>query len=350
MPVVATISQSALAENLASIKAKCGKAKIVSMVKAAAYGHQIEMVAPIIKGSDFLAVSNLAEATKLRRLTTKPILLLLGVANTAELTAAISLKCHITIFDLHQIEIIKNTKTKLNIWLKVDSGMRRLGLLPQQISEALDTISTNPKINIVCLMSHFASADEPKNPTNNSQITRFKKLPAAKKLKLSMANSAAILSREDAAFDFIRPGIMLYGISPFEWMYEYLQPAMQLSAPIISLKTIKKGEQVGYGGTWTASKKSTIAIIGIGYADGYPRHAQNSTPILINKVICPLVGRVSMDLIMADVSKIKVKVGDLAILWGDKELRVEEVAKSSNTIAYELVSRLNSRVIFTAVE
>jgi alanine racemase len=161
-----------------------------------------------------------------------------------------------------------------------------------------------------------------------------------------MANSAAILSRPEALFDIVRPGIMLYGVSPFAQEDSTLQPVMQLSAPVLSVKTIQTGESVGYGADWTADKSTIIATIGIGYGDGYPRHAKNGTPVLINGTLYPLVGHVSMDMITVDIADAKITIGDTAILWGDEKLRVETVAKYSNTISYELLTGVSNRVTF----
>ena len=194
-------------------------------------------------------------------------------------------------------------------------------------------------------MSHFSCADEPGHPKNTQQLNRFNQINV-KNINRSMANSAAILSLPESHLDYVRPGIMLYGASPFSDINEQLMPVMELSAPILSLKTIKAGESVGYGASWTAEKQSNIAIVGIGYGDGYPRHAKSGTPVLINNTLCSLIGRVSMDLIAVDIGSLSVKINDRAILWGNDKLRVETVASYSDTIAYELLTGVTSRVEF----
>ena len=346
MQTIALISQSALNHNFSLIRNIARKQKIVSMVKANAYGHGINMVKTIIDKSDIVAVSELKEALKLRLITDKPILLLSGIYSKQELQKAIKLNCIIVVHNDEQIKLVNNTKQKVNIWIKIDTGMHRLGLSEQQYNKCLNLFSNNSLINPECIMSHFACADEVDNMMNKAQLDIFNNL-TNNKIKRSMSNSASILSNKNSLYDFVRPGIILYGISPFANKIEQkLKPVMQLKSPIMAIKTVKKGESVGYGAIWIATKTTTIAIVGIGYGDGYPRHAKNNTPVLINNTICPLIGRVSMDLICVNIGNTKAKVGDYAILWGDEKLRIETVAKFSDTIAYQLVTSISSRVKF----
>lgn len=360
MRAVASISQSALHHNLSVVRRCAPNSKIVSMVKADAYGHHLDCITPLIDNSDILGVSALPEAFKLRQKTDLPILLLSGIYSNNELQQAIDINCQIVIHNASQITLINQSKQSCDVWIKIDTGMGRLGLSTQEYQQCLLEFEANPLVNIVCIMSHFACADEPNHPLNAHQLTQFKQ-HTNNTNKRSMANSAAILGKF-ALFDFVRPGIMLYGVSPFSTQDDEinaksnaksnlksiatLKPVMQLHAPIISIKTLEKNQSVGYGATWIADKKTTIAAIAIGYADGYPRHAKTGTPILINNVLCPLVGRVSMDLITADISNINAKIGDKAILWGADKLSVKTVANHSNTISYELLSGVSSRVSF----
>ena len=342
MPAVALISQSALTHNLSIVKNK-SSAKIIAMVKANAYGHHLNLITPLIENADLLAVSELSEVQKLRQLTDQPILLLSGVYTSEELQQAIDLKCQIVIHHPAQIVLINHNTQALGIWLKIDTGMHRLGLSHDEYRQCLPDFESNALITIKGVMSHFACADELNHPMNLLQLKTFKQLTDNNNNR-SMANSAAILSNPAAHFDFIRPGIMLYGASPFADNDHDLQPVMQLSAPVTAIKTIQAGATVGYGSTWVADQPTTIAIIGIGYGDGYPRHAKNGTPVLINDILCPLVGRVSMDMIAIDVSHITVSIGDTAILWGHKKLRVETVAQYSDTLSYELLTGISGRV------
>ncbi len=342
MPAVALISQSALTHNLSIVKNK-SSAKIVAMVKANAYGHHLDLITPLIKNADILAVSGLSEVQKLRQITSQPILLLSGVHSSQELQQAIDLKCQIVIHHPAQIALINNNTQALSVWLKIDTGMHRLGLSDDEYQHCLSSFKSNSLITIECVMSHFACADELNHPMNPLQLETFEQL-TSDTINRSMANSAAILSNPASHFEFIRPGIMLYGASPIADNNYNLQPVMQLSAPVIAIKTIQAGTSVGYGATWVADQQTTIAIIGIGYGDGYPRHAKNGTPVLINDILCPLVGRVSMDMITIDIGNATVSIGDTAILWGHKKLRVETVAKYSNTIGYELLTGISGRV------
>jgi alanine racemase len=348
MHATASISQSALTHNLSVVKQLTSGAKVVSMIKANAYGHHLDCIHPLINDSDMLAVSELSEAEKLRSITDRPILLLSGIYSEDELEHAIDLNCHIVVHHTSQIAIINNTQKAVNIWLKIDTGMHRLGLSDKEYKACLSLFNDNFLVEISCVMSHFACADEVNHPMNKNQLNNFKEL-TTKMNNRSMANSAAILSQKEAIFDFVRPGIMLYGASPFNIPNDQLKPVMRLSAPILSIKTIQVGESVGYGATWTADKETILAIVGVGYGDGYPRHAKNGTPVLINDTLCPLVGRVSMDLICVDISSTKANVGDNAILWGDDQLPIEVIASNSDTISYELLTGLSARVSFASV-
>lgn len=344
MSAVALISQSALMHNLSIVKNK-SSAKIVAMVKANAYGHHLNLVTYLTKCADILAVSTLAEAQALRQISKQTILLLSGVYSPEELQQAIDLNCQIVVHHSSQIALINNSTQALNVWLKIDTGMYRLGLSDNEYQQCLSVFKANSLITVSCVMSHFACADETNHPINQIQLEKFRRL-TKNETNRSMANSAAILSNPESHFEFVRPGIMLYGASPFVDNDFDLQPVMQLSAPVISVKNIQAGESVGYGSIWIADKASTIAVVGIGYGDGYPRHAKNGTPVLINNTLYPLVGRVSMDMIVVDISDAKVMIGDTAILWGDKKLRVETVAEYSGTISYELLTAVSSRVKF----
>jgi alanine racemase len=344
MNVVANISQSALVHNLSIAQSLASHSKIVCMVKANAYGHHLDLIQPLLQ-ADILAVSELNEAKNLRKLSHKPILLLSGVFNQADFKEAINLNCQLVLSDISQLDIINQNQRPINIWIKIDTGMHRLGIAPEQLDMCLEQLAKNSMINVKCIMTHFACADEPNNAKNTQQFNIFKQLNI-KKFKRSMANSAAMLSNSKTHFDYVRPGIMLYGVSPFSSINKQLKPVMQLSAPVLAIKIVKTGDSVGYNENWTADKNTNIAIIGIGYGDGYPRHAKNGTPILINNTLCALVGRVSMDLICVNIGDLKVNIGDKAILWGSDKLRVETVAFYSDTIGYELLTGVSSRVKF----
>ncbi len=348
MRALASISQSALAHNISLVKRYSPGAKVVAMVKSNAYGHHFDLIDPLIQGADLLAVSELSEAKKLRQYTQQPILLLSGVYSQTELDEAINLNCHIVVHEIEQLPIILDTKSNIKVWLQIETGMHRLGLFEQDFVQVVGKIQQHPFIHIETVMSHFACADQPDNPQNQKQYDKFN-LIVKSNWKKSMANSAAILSNPSSIFDFVRPGIMLYGASPFHDKHSELKPVMKLSAPVISINKVAKGESIGYGATWTSDKDSKIAVIGIGYGDGYPRHAPSGTPVLINQKLCTLVGRVSMDLITVDVTDVAIQLGDEAILWGVDELSAEVIAKHANTISYELFTGVSNRVNFKPV-
>lgn len=348
MRALASISQSALAHNISLVKQYSQGAKVVAMVKSNAYGHHFDLISPLIQEADLLAVSELSEARKLRQYTQQPILLLSGVYSQTELHEAINLNCRIVVHELAQLAIVLNTKSNIKVWLQIETGMHRLGLFEQDFAKVVEKIQQHPNIYIETVMSHFACADKPDDPHNQQQYDKFNRIVKSH-WKKSMANSAAILSNPSSVFDFVRPGIMLYGASPFHEKHSELKPVMKLSAPIISINKVTKGESIGYGATWVADKDSKIAVVGIGYGDGYPRHAPSGTPVLINQRLCSLVGRVSMDLITVDVSGVETQLGDEAILWGVDKLPAEVVAKYANTISYELFTGVSNRVNFKLV-
>lgn len=348
MSVVAAISQSALVHNLSIVKQLAPQVKIVAMVKSNAYGHHLDLVMPLIENADILAVSDLIEARALRKISNSPILILSGVYSPKQRQTAINLACKVVVHHYSQISLISRTTLPLSVWIKIDTGMHRLGLSKNEYNQCLLDFKANPLINIECVMSHFSCANDITHSMNQMQLSTFKTLTDAK-YQRSMANSAAILTNPCANFEFIRPGIMLYGISPFFKNFN-LQPVMQLSALVISIKTIQAGDSVGYGALWVAKAETTLAIIDIGYGHGYPRQAKNGTPVLINNTLCPLVGCVSMEMIVVDISGVPVCIGDKAILWGDKKLRVETIAQYSNVIANELLTQVSNRVKFSVSE
>lgn len=335
-----SISQKAIKSNLAVVQKYAPNSKIVAMLKANAYGHQIDKVIPSLEKADMFAVAKFSEIMPVRRLSSKTILLLSGFDEIEDLSFYQKNQVQVVLHNEQQLQKIEATQIPLKIWLKVNTGMNRLGFLPDKVAETLQKLTQKKNIEIIAVMSHFACSDEPDNPFNQQQQTLFDSLNID--YKKSMANSGAILTSPKTHYDFVRPGIMLYGISPFGKKHPELNPVMHLSATVIEIKKIAKNETVGYSQTWTAQQNTNIAIVNIGYGDGYPRHAKNGTPVLINNKRCALVGRVSMDLICVNIENLKVKIGDKVTLWGEG-LAIEEIAQWSNTIAYELTSQLTNR-------
>ena len=382
----ATINTQALTHNLKRVKQTASHGKVISVIKANAYGHGVVPVAKALNESDYFAVARLDEALYLREQgIKKTILLLEGVYSIedykycAQLQLIPVIHCLQQFHDLQSYCLEQSSSEKsrsdnkfdsiLEFWLKCDTGMHRIGLSADEFASILEQLNN---IKNQCLfsglMSHFSCADDIDNPINNTQLLQFKKYyqllakdnPVKWSIKQSMANSAAILTIPDAHFDWLRPGIMLYGVSPFEsskpirtGLDEQLLPVMTLSAPLITIKKLKKGDCIGYGASWCCPHDMTIGVIGIGYGDGYPRHAGSGTPVLIHNTEVPLVGRVSMDMITVDLTLLEEKsipltLGDKAILWGEG-LPVEKVSQNSGTIAYELLCQITQRVTFNYV-
>jgi len=351
---VAKINLAALKHNLSRVKQLTAKScRIMSVIKANAYGHGAIEVAKALDDSDAFAVARLDEALRLRESgISKPIVILEGVNSEADLHQAAKHALSLVFHHESQINLLMATQLKspLNFcWLMVETGMHRLGLAMGKYEDALTQLSSSSNIvGQVGLMSHFANADAVDDSRNTQQLTHLKQLITQNEVPTSMANSAAILSYPDSHGDWIRPGLMLYGISPFEDQSAQeldLKPAMQLQSQITAIQELKAGDQVGYGGDWTAEKETRIAIVSIGYGDGYSRQLSNKASVVIEGQIAAVIGRVSMDMITVDISMLgNINVGDKVTLWGDEHLAVETIAELANTIPYELVCQVSERV------
>ncbi len=345
MSVVAYISKSALKHNLKIVK-EYSNSKIVAIVKANAYGHNIKFVVQALQEIDFFAVANIEEALELQQLSAKKILILSDFYHKDSLDLISKNNFHIVVYNTEQINWLLNSNKKINIWLKIDTSMNRLGLTFTQFNHHINRLINKNNINIVAIMSHLHSA----NIDINSSLRQLKLFNTYSKkynnFAKSIANSAAIMAIKQTHLDYIRPGIMLYGISPFGIKHPKLAPVMRLTAKVIALKKLTKGDKVGYGQTYSVDDDTNIAVVNIGYANGYPYNAKNNTPVLINNNICYLIGKVSMNLICVDIKNHKVAINDTAILWGDA-LAVEEIAIYSNTIAYELVTKIKAKYKIT---
>jgi alanine racemase len=350
-PTRAVIDLQALRHNYQLAQSLAPKSKTIPMVKANAYGHGAVKVAQALADiAPAFGVACIEEAMELRSAGIKqPILLLEGVFDASELKLAATKGFWVMVENHQQKEAIINTDLALplNVWLGVDTGMHRLGFQPKEIAEVYQTLNSSRNISQpIVFTSHFACADDLDSGATPAQIDVFKACAPVTALQ-SLANSAAILGWPKAQREWQRPGYMLYGNSPFSAPHEnadQLKPVMSFESAVISLRTIAAGESVGYTANWTAERESSIATITVGYGDGYPRNASNGTPVLVNGVRCPLVGRVSMDMITVDVTALNdVAIGDKVVLWGP-DLPVNEVAKFCNTIGYELLTRMPGRV------
>ena len=342
-----TINLKALLSNLKHATALAPGKKIMSVIKADGYGHGAVKVARTLKASNSFAVARLEEAEDLRNAgLSSPVCVLEGVSSKQDLIRAGELGLQLMVHSSHQINLYKKNGSNLPIWLKIDSGMGRLGFNIHQFSEVLKSLNG---LNLIGIISHLSHADDLSSNRTEKQLQILSEeiLPLAKKRKLefNLANSAGLLGWKESLSDWIRPGLMLFGVSPFSDFKsrEDLLPCMTFSAPVIAVKDIKQGESVGYGGIFTAFENTRIAIVAAGYADGFPREIKQGAPILINGKRFPLVGRVSMDLICVEIKNSRIEPGNVAILWGDS-LPVEEVAEYAKTIPYTLLTGISRRV------
>lgn len=353
--VKAFIDLSALRYNYDKVRHLVGNNRtIIAMIKADAYGHGLVKTASALSNAGaFFGVASLDEALRLRDAKCDaPIVVMTGFLSEADLPLFLQHGLSLVIHNESQLSLLENAKLSnpLNVWLKIDTGMHRLGFLQDQVMEALKRAQgCDSIVQPVNVMTHLADADNSDKHFTKAQLAAFfeitKNLPGAK----SVANSAGILAHRDSLNDVVRPGIMLYGVSPFSGrtgLQEGLKPVMHLTSKIIAVKNLRKGDKVGYGCTWECPEDMKVAAVAMGYGDGYPRHAKSGTPVLVDGVMCPLVGRVSMDMITVDLRhQPNASIGDEVILWG-RGLPIEKIAASSDTIAYELLCQLTRRVGF----
>lgn len=350
-PLHALIDLSALEHNFGVVRKKAQNSRIMAVIKANAYGHGLLSVASALKGVDAFAVLELDAAVRLREAGVhQPILLLEGFFSPADLIVIDQYHLSAVIHHHEQLAMLTASKqrNKINIFLKINTGMNRLGFSPKQALAALEILMANPLIGQITLMTHLASADDPfKEEEIDQQLQFFFTIREKYHLPSSVANSAAILRYPETHAEWVRPGIMLYGASPFidKTAAELdLRPVMTVSSQIIAIQHLAEKGKVGYGGHFEAEQPMRIGVVACGYADGYPRHAPTGTPVLVNGQRTRLVGRVSMDMLTVDLTGIEnAEIGSQVILWGRK-LPIEEVAQSAGTISYELFCALSSRV------
>ena len=346
----AHIDLDAIASNFNHVRQLAPLSKAMAVIKGDAYGHGAAKVAHKLKEADAFGVARISEAVKLREAGIgQPICLLEGVMDAEELNLASIYEFQVVVHSEYQLDLMSHASARRGVWLKIDTGMGRLGVRSEHLA---DTLKKLGKQTLLGLMTHLSEASNVRSEKTQQQIQQIDHLskqlvgqyPAAK--ELSLANSAGILRHRASHKQWVRPGVMLYGATPFDDLQpiDALHPAMTFSAPIISVRTVKKGEAVGYGGTWQADQDTNVVVIAAGYADGYPRELENGTPVLINGQRRELVGRVSMDMICVKLHPGDVvEAGDRAILWGEG-LPVEEIAQSAGTIAYTLLTGIGARV------
>src|SRR5688572_4861513 len=348
-PIRATISGSALVHNLTVAKRHAGDAKVWAVVKANAYGHGVERAARALAGADGFAVLDFAEALRLRVAgVTKPILMLEGFFKAADIEFLNKHSLTPVIHNPEQVEILRRSRLAgdIDVYLKVNSGMNRLGFGVEGLRPAYNALRMHPQVRNVTLMTHFADADGASGVS--AQLEWFEELTKPFEVQSrSLANSAALLRYPQARGNWVRPGIMLYGCSPFADQSAEeldLRPAMTLVSEIIALQTLQPGERIGYGFSYQSAGEMTVGIVACGYADGYPRHAPTGTPVLVNGKRTRTVGRVSMDMIAVDLSGMPdAYIGAPVTLWGEG-LSADEVAGAAGTLSYELLCKVTPRV------
>ena len=353
----ALIDTAALRHNLGTIRAYAPGAKVMAVVKANAYGHGLVSTALALADADAFAVARLEEGVVLRSAGVRaPVVLLEGVFSAEQLAEAAHHGFELVVHDPLQLKLLEAHRgpERFTVWIKMDTGMNRLGFRPEAFPAALQRLRdlTVPALELR-LMTHLARADEREIWMTREQVAAFDHaiaaagLSGARRLATSIGNSAGILGWPNAHGDWVRPGLALYGVSPFtgESADKHgLKPVMTLETTVLTVREVKAGETVGYAGAWRAERDSAIAILAAGYGDGLPRHLDNGTPVLIGGARYPLVGRVSMDMIAVDVTAApKVSAGNRAVIWG-AGLPVEEIAAHAETIPYELLCGVSQRV------
>ena len=353
----ALIDTAALRHNLGTIRAYAPGSKVMAVVKANAYGHGLVTTALALADADSFAVARLEEGIALRAAGVRtPIVLLEGIFSAEQLAEAAHHRFELVVHDPLQIKLLEAHRDarRFIIWIKMDTGMNRLGFRPEAFAPAMARLRalTVPALELRA-MTHLARADERDEPMTREQIARFETtlaesgLTGPQRLATSIGNSAGTLGWPAAHGDWVRPGLALYGVSPFssETAEKHgLKPVMTLETTVLTVREVKQGETVGYAGAWRAERDSSIAILAAGYGDGLPRHLDNGTPVMIGGARYPLVGRVSMDMIAVDVTGAsKVVTGNKAVIWG-AGLPVEEVARHADTIPYELLCGVSQRV------
>jgi alanine racemase len=345
------IDLDALRHNLGVARAAAPGRRAMAVIKADAYGHGLTRVTDALADADALAVARLDEAVRLRDAgCSKTIVLLEGCLDAQELAEAAGQGFTLVIHHPEQLDLLAagGGERPLSCWLKVDTGMHRLGFAPQQAVAAYQRLAGLPQVaGSPGLMTHLANADDRNDPTTLQQLDRFRPIAGQLGVATSIANSAGILGWPDSHGDWVRPGLMLYGASPFNEGVGAdfgLRPVMNLSARLIAINALQAGDPVGYGGSWRCPEDMPVGVVGIGYGDGYPREIAAGTPVSIAGREAPIVGRVSMDMVTVDLSgHPQARVGDLVTLWG-AELPVERIAQAAGTIPYTLTCGVKARV------
>lgn len=368
----AVINLTALKNNLDIVKQAAPLQKIMAVVKADAYGHGVARISKalseVLRDDDAFAVASIDEAIMMRSIgITHPIIVLEGFNSSTDLALLQQHNISVVVHHITQVILLElhlAQANNLKVWLKIDTGMHRLGFPPADVKKIYLRLLETGVDTQIGLMTHLANADDRQDNKSEQQIEEFNNIVSGNPAETSLANSAAILGWPAAHGHWVRPGIMLYGVNPFAYseksdeldagsdtvqeikLENDLEPVMILFASLIAVNKVLEGEAIGYGGAWICPEDMSVGVVSIGYGDGYPRHAPNGTPVLVNGERVPLIGRVSMDMIMVDLrQQPNAKVGDEVILWGEG-LPIEEIAIAAGTIGYELLCGVTKRVTF----
>lgn len=352
------INRRALRHNLQRLRQLAPASRIVAVVKANAYGHGLLETARTLEDADVFGVARLEEALHLRAGGIKqPVLLLEGFFNADDLPVLVRENFQTAVHSPEQLAALEAAELSapVSVWMKLDTGMHRLGVRPEDAQAFYARLSRCKNVRQpVNIVSHFARADERDSDATLRQLEIFNRFCAGKPGERSMAASGGLLFWPDSHFEQVRPGIILYGVSPLEgkpWGAELgFEPAMSLTSSLIAVRAHKAGEPVGYGGTWVSPRDTRLGVVAMGYGDGYPRCAPCGTPVRVNGREVPVVGRVAMDMICVDLGPDgQEKAGDTVIMWGEG-LPVERIAEITKVSAYELITRLTSRVAMTYID
>ena len=351
---LARINPDALRHNLKRVRELAPRRQVMAVVKADAYGHRLDLCLPALGDADLLAVATVEEARAIRQLGNRlPVLLLEGVIHDADIAVAAELELELTVHHESQLDALERfgRSPTSRLWLKIESGMHRLGFPAEQVRAAYQRLRALKGVLEINLVTHFSQADEPCSAVTRRQFERFRAAIGGLDGQWCLANSAAILGHPDTHGDWVRAGIMLYGISPLSGQLGLdlgLHPVMTLTTELMAIKRVPAGESIGYGGRFRAERDLRVGVAAIGYGDGYPRSLVDGTPVLVNGRQCRLVGRVSMDMITIDLGgDHEDRLGDPVVLWGEG-LPVEVIAEHADTIPYELVCRVTRRVRYRA--
>lgn len=349
VPVV-TVDAAALRNNLAVVRRFAPTARVIAAVKANAYGHGLVHAARALADADAFGVARVEEALALRAADIKhPIVVLEGVFCASQLDVAAASDLQLVVHSFEQVAMLEQYAGthRFAVWLKVDTGMNRLGFRAEELEAAHSRLRACAAVGGMRLLTHLAGAENAGGLETKLQLDRFRALSVPLRLERSIANSAGVIAWPDAHAEWVRPGLMLYGASPFDERSAAdlgLLPAMTFTTQLIAVRNVAAGEAIGYNGVWRAKRRSRIAVAAVGYGDGYPRCMHAGAPALINGREASVVGRVSMDMTMLDATDLPdAAVGDEVTLWG-KGLPAERVAPFADTIAYELFCRIAERV------